>query len=155
MDKEAFSARVEEMQGTLYSVARTYLNNPSDCADAVQEAILSAWRNLKQLRDEQLFSTWLVRILINECKNTLRKAKRTVLMAEVPDMKAPAGADPALYEAIFSLSLNYRTPFVLYYIEGYRVAEIAAMLRLPKGTITSRLHRARKNLKEFIGGEEA
>ena len=155
MNKEAFSKRVEALQGTLYGVARTYLNTPADCADAVQEAILLAWRHLSRLRNAQYFETWLVRILINECKASLRKAKRTVLMAELPDVQAPEGADPAVYEAIFSLDIRYRVPFVLYHIEGYSILEIADMLRLPKGTVTSRLHRARKNLKQSIGGEWA
>lgn len=153
MDREGFSTRVEAMQGTLYGVSRTYLKIPADCADAVQESVLKAWRDLAMLRSEQYFETWLVRILINECKAILRKAKRTVLMADVPDAVAPPGADPDLYEAVFSLDTKYRGPFVLYHVEGYSVGEIAEVLRLPKGTVTSRLQRARKMLQHAIGGD--
>ena len=155
MNKEEFSMRVETLQSTLYSVARTYLSIPADCGDAVQESILLAWKGLSRLRSEQYFETWLIRILINECKSILRKTKRTVLMAELPDSPAPAGADPVIYEAIFSLNIRYRTPFVLYHVEGYSVLEIADMLQLPKGTVTSRLQRARSILKHSIGGEWA
>lgn len=153
MNKEEFAARMEAMQGTLYGVARTYLRTPADCADAVQEAALKAWRGLPSLRSAAHFETWTVRILINECKALLRKGKRVVLMAEVPEPGAPRGADPALYEAIFALDIRYRAPFVLYHVEGYSVQEIATMLRLPKGTVTSRLQRARKNLRQSYGGD--
>jgi RNA polymerase sigma factor, sigma-70 family len=153
MDKELFSTRVEAMEGTLYGMARTYLREPADCADAVQDAALKAWQSLHSLRDENRFETWVVRILINECKAILRKGKRVVLMADIPDAIAPEGADKALYEAIFALDIHYRAPFVLFYVEGYSVEEIARMLRLPKGTVTSRLKRAREKVKQIYGGE--
>ena len=153
MNKDEFTARMEAMLGTLYGVARTYLRIPADCADAVQEAALKAWRGLPSLRNEDFFETWVVRILINECKAILRKGKRVVLMAETPDTRAPQEADPAVYEAIFALDIRYRAPFVLHHVEGYSVKEIAMMLHLPKGTVTSRLQRARKNLQRIYGGD--
>ena len=153
MNKEEFSTRIQAMEGTLYGVARTYLPGPADCADAVQEAVLKAYGSLGSLRREECLETWVVRILINQCKSLLRKQKRTVLMAQVPDCAAPSGADPALYEAVYSLDLRYRAPFTLYHLEGYSVAEIAGMLRLPQGTVTSRLQRARRILRHALGGD--
>lgn len=153
MNKVEFTARMEAMQGTLYGVSRTYLRIPADCADAVQEAVLKAWRSLPSLRDASFFETWVVRILINECKAILRRGKRVVLMAELPDTGTPEGADTAVYEAIFALDIRYRAPFVLYHVEGYSVQEISAMLHLPKGTVTSRLQRARKQLQQMYGGD--
>lgn len=153
MNKEEFSARIQAMEGTLYGVARTYLPISADCADAVQEAVLKAYKSLGSLRQEEWLETWVVRILINECRRLLRKAKRTVLMARVPEPGAPSGADPALYEAVSALDIRYRAPFTLYHLEGYSVAEIAAMLRLPQGTVTSRLQRARRILRDILGGD--
>lgn len=155
MNKEDFAARMEAMEGTLYGVARTYLRIPADCADAVQESVLKAWRGLSALRDESYSETWAVRILINECKAILRKGKRMVLMADLPDGGVPQDADKAVYEAIYALDIRYRAPFVLYHVEGYSVQEISTMLRLPKGTVTSRLQRARKNLRQIYGGDLA
>ena len=155
MNKEEFTVRIEAMQGTLYGMARTYLPIPADCADAVQEAVFSAWRNLASLRNERYFESWVVRILINECKNILRKTKRTVLVAEMADAAAPEGADPAVYEAVYSLHVRYRAPFVLYHVEGYSVKEISGILHLPQGTVTSRLQRARRILKNMLEGELA
>jgi RNA polymerase sigma-70 factor (ECF subfamily) len=153
MGKDEFAARMEAMEGTLYGVARTYLKVPADCADAVQESVLSAWRGLSSLRNEAFFETWVVRILINECKSVLHKGKRVVLMAELPETEAPQGADAGVYEAVYALDVRYRVPFVLHHVEGYTVQEIAGMLRLPKGTVTSRLHRARKTLQRTYGGD--
>lgn len=153
MDKEDFAGRVTAMEGTLYGVARTYLKSPADCADAVQEAVLKAWKGLASMKQEAFFQTWMVRILINECRALLRRGCKTVPMADLPQQVAPPQADPALYEAVFSLDIRYRAPFVLYHVEGYTVAQIAGMLRLPKGTVTSRLHRARQKLQQLLGGD--
>lgn len=153
MNKEEFAARMEAMQDTLYGVSRTYLRGSTDCADAIQEAVLKAWKSLASLRHDAYFETWIVRILINECKSVLRRTKRTVLMADLPDSLVPQGAEPAVYEAIYSLDIRYRSPFVLHHVEGYSVLEVAHMLRLPKGTVTSRLHRARRLLQQAFGGD--
>jgi RNA polymerase sigma-70 factor (ECF subfamily) len=153
MNKEEFTERVETMRGTLYGMARTYLQSPYDCADAVQEAVLKAWKSLSSLRHHEHFETWAVRILINECKSILRRAKRTVLMADLPDSPIPHGAEPEVYEAVYSLDIRYRSPFILHHVEGYSVLEIAQMLRLPKGTVTSRLQRARRILQQIVGGD--
>jgi RNA polymerase sigma-70 factor (ECF subfamily) len=153
MDKEAFSDRMEEMGDALYGIARTYLKTPSDCADAVQETTLLAWKNRLSLKQEAYFKTWVVRILINECKRILRNAKRVIPVAQMPEVQAPEDADPAVYEAIFSLDIRYRAPFILFHVDGYSTQEIAAMLRLPKGTVTSRLQRARRVLRDILGGD--
>lgn len=153
MDKEAFAARMEEMGDELYSIARTYLRTPSDCADAVQEATLLAWKNLLSLKQEAYFKTWVVRILINECKHILRNAKRFISLAQIPEVQAPDDADPAVFQAIFSLDIRYRVPFMLFHVDGYSTKEIAAILRLPKGTVTSRLQRARRALRDILGGD--
>ena len=69
MTKEEFGQRVTAMQNRLYRIARGYLNSEHDCLDAVSEAIFKAWQKRAALRDEKLFETWLVRILIRECVN--------------------------------------------------------------------------------------
>ncbi len=157
MDKDEFSERILAMEGSLYGVARTYLKTPHDCADAVQEAVLKAWKARRQLRSPDLFKTWVTRILINECKTMLRKGTRTVLIAEVDDtLLAPDNeGDSLALEALGALDLKYRAAFVLHYIEGYSTKEIAEILRVPKGTVVSRLHRARQILKDHYDEAEA
>lgn len=84
MTKEKFSALVLESEQTLYRVSMSMLRNESDCEDAVQTAILTAYENLSKLRHEEYFKTWLVRILINVCNNQLKyRSRHTELNDEI------------------------------------------------------------------------
>ena len=76
MDKETFTVLVQRQQRQLYRIAVSYTASSADAEDAVQEALLRAWNRRQTLRDTAYFSTWLNRILINECKTLLRKRKR-------------------------------------------------------------------------------
>jgi len=149
-----FSDQVLLMEPMLYRVAYGLLLNRTDCADAVQEALLRAWEKRNTLRDESLFRTWLTRILINECYTLLRRRRRAVPLDEVPEPIAPPDADPILHDAIARLDKNLRLPVVLHYMEGYSVGEVASMLRLPAGTIKTRLFKARKILRMQLIDED-
>lgn len=154
MTKERFTGEILALKDTLYGVSRTYLRSCEDCADAVQEAILKAWAHLPTLRREEYFRTWVVRILINECKRTLKRQRRLVLVAQYPETAAEPGEDGGLYEAVMALPEKYRLPLVLHYCEGCSVAEVGHALRLPKGTVVSRLSRGRELLKrDYFTGE--
>ena len=150
MDQQQFIARTQAVQGRLYRVSRTLLRCDADCEDAVQEAIVKAWVKLDTLREEQYFETWLIRILINECKNVYRRKIPGEALPET--LTAPEPPDPALRDALERLDVKFRLPLVLHYLEGYRVREIAKMLRLPEGTVKRRLHQARKLLKSALKG---
>lgn len=154
MTAAEFSEQVLQIESMLYRVAYGLLLNRADCADAVQEALLRAWEKRNTLRDESLFRTWITRILINECYSLLRRRKRAVLMDELPEPAAPPDADPFLHDAIARLDKALRLPVVLCYMEGYSVRETAAMLRLPAGTVKTRLSKARKLLRLRLTDEE-
>ena len=147
MNSIEFSDCVLEMEPTLYRVAYGLLLNRTDCADAVQEALLKAWEKRRQLREEAYFRTWLTRILINECYCMLRKKKRTIPLEELPEPAAPPDADHELHDAIARLDGKLRLPIILHYMEGYSVGEVAELLRLPAGTVKTRLFKARKILR--------
>lgn len=84
MDDREFGERVRACAHRLHRIAYLILRNESDCEDAAQESLLRAWRGLYSLRDERYFETWLIRILINECKKILRaRARRSA--SELPD----------------------------------------------------------------------
>lgn len=153
MDKQAFTEQITAMEGTLYSVARTFFASPHDCADAVQEAVLKAWRSRHTLRNPAFFKTWVVRILINQCKTTIRQAARMTPVADVPEPEPMPERDYALLDAVMALPILYRVPFVLHYVEGYTTREIGQILHIPKGTVLSRLQRARHQLKQSCGEE--
>lgn len=153
MDKEEFTRAVLEYESTLYRVAKSMLGSEADCADAAQNALLRAWEKQHTLRDTAYFKTWLTRILINECRAMLRQRARFVpLEEEAAEGEIAPERDSGLYEAVMGLNVKYRVPFVLYYIEGFRTREIASMLKLPEGTVKTRLRRAREILCTELEG---
>ena len=155
MDKTEFTAAVLEAEQTLYRVARTMLGSEHDCADAAQQAILRAWEQLGTLRNPRYFKTWLTRILINECNAMLRQRQRLApYEPEIAEsIPAPAPEDNSdLYAALLALDEKYRLPVVLYYLEGFKTREIAALLGVPEGTVKSRLRTARELLRKDLKG---
>lgn len=156
MTSSEFSSRILEMTDTLYRVSYSFLRERCDREDAVQECILKAWRKRGSLREERYLQTWVIRILINECHNILRRSRRETALDGLPehaaltDHTAPPDADFALHDALFRLPETLRTPIVLHYMEGYGTLEIAKMLRLAQGTVKSRMRRARGMLKDML-----
>ena len=149
-----FNQRVRACERRLYRVARTMLPQESDCEDAVQEALLRAWDRLDTLREEAWFETWLIRILINQCRTFYRR--RPPASAELTeDIPRPEPQDTPLLDALTALPQKPRVALELHYIEGYSVAETARILRLPEGTVKWRLKRGRELLKASLNREEA
>ena len=153
MDKDAFAARVTAMQQSLYRVAASYLRGEADRLDAVCEAIARAWEKRGTLRDERLFSTWLIRILIRECVSIQRRQRRTVPVEALPEQaqKDESDAVRSLREAIETLPQRQRTMVVLHYMEGYDVREVARIMGTTRGAVCAGLSRARETLRRRIG----
>ena len=148
MTKEEFEARIIGMQDTLYRVSATLLRQPCDREDAIQECIYKALRKRDSLRDDRFMQSWVIRILINECYSIHRRAKwerPSERLPEPPPMPGP-DADPEVFRALFSLDEKMRLPMVLHYVEGYSVEEVAHIMRIPTGTVKSRLARAREKI---------
>lgn len=146
MTAQEFSERVRENRDRLWRISYSILRNGADCDDALQEALLRAWKQRTSLRNEEYFVTWLTRILINECKRMLKRPRLQPLPEVFP--QPPVSDNAELRDAILALPLNQRIPLVLHYIEGYPVKHIAAMLRLPETTVNWRLHSARKAIRD-------
>lgn len=151
MTKTEFTDAVLAAEPVLYRVAKSMLGSEADCADAAQNAILRAWEKLDTLKKPEYFRTWLVRILINECKSVLRTRGRCVSLEQDTDEAAPE-TNGELYAALAALEEKYRLPVTLHYIEGFHTNEIAHMLRLPEGTVKTRLRRAREILRKELEG---
>lgn len=150
MDEHEFSMRVMRSRDKLFRIAYTILRSEPDCADAVQETLLRAWQNLGKLREEQYFDTWLVRILINECKRlcTARRRPQAMYAPSCPP------ENPELHDALMRLDKKYRLPLTLHYMEGYALKEVAHLLRLPMGTVKSRMHAGRERLRAELEAKE-
>ena len=156
MDEREFQSRVSECVPALYRTARSILRNDQDCADAVQEAVFQGWVRRGQLRDDARLKQWLIRIVINECRNLQRSAFKQlrVVEASVAELRTPSPPEAVDLEAALSeLPEKYRLPLVLFYAEGFATREIAVMLDMPEGRLRQRMHSARKMLKRRLGSD--
>lgn len=148
MDRDAFANVVLSSTDSLYRVSKSILKNDADCEDAVQEAIAMGFSKLNTLRQEAYAKTWLTRILIHECYNLLKKREKAAVIRTEPEERESAGSDYSdLYNALSTLKKEYRLTIVLHYLEGYAIEEIAQIMRIPAGTVKSRLSRGRKELR--------
>ena len=155
MDKEGFAKAVLEAETTLYRISKTILKSDTDCEDAVQEAIIKAYTNLHKLKNEKYFKTWLIRIVINECYRMLKNKTKYQSYDECFNIEAPSTTDYSdLYEAIMKLSPPIKLAVVLHYIEGYSLKEIGDILKIPVGTVKSRLSKGRNMLKSMLDETE-
>jgi len=159
MTQSDFEAKVAALTQTLYRVSAALLPRLCDRQDAVQSSILLAWRNRYRVRDERTFRPWIVRILINECHAIHRKNRRIVL-TDAPEAPNPVAdaltvhlRDQALHEAVQGLPEKHRLTVVLHYMEGASMREISSILRVPVGTVKSRLNTARGILRDALREE--
>jgi len=151
VNNEAFTSAILGMSDTLYRVAATQLRQRADQEDAVQECLRRAWEKRHRLREDRYVQTWVIRILLNECHRLQRRMARTTPAEDVPAVHRDDGS--GLKDALCRLEERYRAPILLHYVEGYDIAETAAMLRIPQGTVKSRLARGRKALKALLDEE--
>lgn len=152
-DPDAFSALMQSQMQNMYKAARAILNSDEDAADAIADTILICWEKLDQLKKPEFFRTWMTRILINKCKDIIRKRKRYSFVEEVPDVSVQEeGFENVEWkDALNCLEEKYRLVAVLYYVEGFSTVEIGEMLGMPDSTVRSRLSRARRKLaQEFV-----
>jgi RNA polymerase sigma-70 factor (ECF subfamily) len=142
--------------GDAYRLARAILLDDGEAEDAVQEASLSAWRRQRSLRDPAKFEAWFDRILINQCRDQLRKRHRAVRLAspsvafDVTAAPPETGRDAELDGALAVLDVDHRVVVVMRYWQDRTVDDIAARLGIPAGTVKSRLHNAMKTLRATL-----
>lgn len=137
----------------MYRVACGLLRSDADRQDAMQSALLKAWEKRHTLRDEQLFTTWLIRILINECNSLLRRNARLIPMERLPETPPPAHNMDAR-DLVDRLPEKQRLCVILHYMEGWPVKDVAMALKVPQATVRGRLMQARKALKLELTREE-
>ena len=154
MTKEQLGELILKSERQLYSTAKTILFCDQDCADAIQETIVKAFSKIGTLKNDKYAKTWLIRILINECYNLIRKSSKLISLENLEDrqeMEAEKAEDYSeLYTAVNSLKEELRLPVILYYIEGFSVKEIAQILEISEGAVQKRLARARGKLRQEL-----
>jgi RNA polymerase sigma-70 factor (ECF subfamily) len=159
--EQEFEARLVESSTLAVRVAYSVLHHREDAEDVAQEAFARAYRAFAQLRDRERFRAWLVRmtwrLAINRWRADRRRSARETAHAETvcPEPTTEEAIDrrrraAELWRAIDALPEKLRIVILLASIEGHDVAEVASLLRLPVGTVKSRLFLARQRLKEQL-----
>ena len=158
-DHDAFAELVRGAVARLDTAARLILRDPELARDAVQEGLFRAWRDLRSLRDPDRFDAWLHKLTVNACLDQARRRRRRPIEVEITTLHAPAGSDPAgtladreLVDGVLRrLDESSRSIVVLHYYLGLPLTEVAVALRIPVGTVKSRLHRALGEMRTEIG----
>lgn len=156
-DADAFTALMQSQMQNMYKASRAILANEEDAADAIQETILTCWEKIGQLENPAYFRTWMTRILINKCKDILRKKEKLLFTEEIPEIPSQdtGYANMEWNEALKSLDEKYRLVILLYCVEGYKTSEISMILEIPESTVRTRLARGRQRLAaECAGGQD-
>jgi RNA polymerase sigma-70 factor, ECF subfamily len=166
--REAFGELVRRYQDRLYNAVYRVVDNPEDAYDVVQDAFLNAYQSLNSFKGDSEFFTWLYRIAFNTAISLKRK-KRVLLSLDGSRREEPIGepidgselsqpgsglerteGEARLQKALSRLSAEHRAVLVLKDLEGQRYEDIAVILDVPIGTVRSRLHRARFELREIL-----
>jgi RNA polymerase sigma-70 factor (ECF subfamily) len=157
-ERDAFAELVRRHRDRLWAVALRTLADREEAADALQDALLSAYRSAERFRGDSAVTTWLHRIVVNACldRPRRRQARPAVALADLPSFEPTAAEqDPdtarEVYEALAQLPAEQRIPLVLLEMQGYSVAEIAELLGVPEGTVKSRCARGRARLAVLLG----
>src|SRR5690349_1555672 len=157
-DREAFSSLAGDRADRCYALAYRILRDPHRAQDAVQQALLSAWRDLPTLRDPERFDAWLLKLVVNACYGESRTERRWAAKVRLipndqtvePDVARAVAARDELDRAFRRLTPEQRSVVVLHHHLGYPLTEIAATLGIPEGTARSRLHYAVRQLRAAL-----
>ena len=152
---ERFMELYQTVYADLYRLAYYYMGNAQDAEDAVQDAVLSAYEHFGSLKEEASFRPWIFRILVNRCKQSLRKRGRRELpveeIAEVSGQKSTELSSQAeMLELLDVLSGEERLIVTLTVFGGYKGEEIARILNRNHSTVRSKYRRALKKLEQEV-----
>ncbi|MFR9730584.1 RNA polymerase sigma factor SigM [Saccharopolyspora sp. MS10] len=160
-DPDAFAELFRRHRDRLWAVALRTMRDHEDAADALQDAMISAFRNAGSFRAESQVTTWLHRIVVNACLDRIRRrqARPTVPLPETGPAEPAVRRDAideqvtrmAVQDALAALPEDQRAAIVLVDVQGYSVADTAAVLGIAEGTVKSRCARGRVKLATLLG----
>ncbi|MCX2731297.1 RNA polymerase sigma factor SigM [Saccharopolyspora sp. NFXS83] len=160
-DPHAFAELFRRHRDRLWAVALRTMRDHEDASDALQDAMISAFRNAASFRAESQVTTWLHRIVVNACLDRIRRrqARPTVPLPDTGPAEPAVPRDAieeqdtrmAVQDALAALPEEQRAPIVLVDVEGYSVSDTAAVLGVAEGTVKSRCARGRVKLAKLLG----
>ncbi|MDF2747145.1 MAG: sigW [Propionibacteriaceae bacterium] len=156
-DRVAFGELAITLGDRLHAVAHRILRDRDLAGDVTQQALLKIWQELPRLRDAEHFAGWSYRVLVNACRDEMRRRRRPSpdfdLLendAWIPDASITVADRDQLDRAFRTLSVDHRSVVILHYYLEYSLAEIATIVDIPVGTVRSRLHYARRVMRSAI-----
>jgi RNA polymerase sigma-70 factor (ECF subfamily) len=164
-DSSAVQHFVHTYQHEVYRLALSILDDSSEAEDATQESLLAALRALDTFQGGSSLKTWLFSITVNHCRTRLQRRRRRERLSDMLGwiLRTQASSPPSveehtiqhesnqtLWRAVHGMDEKHRIPIVLRYYHDLAVAEIAAILRIPEGTVHSRLNTARRQLRNVL-----
>lgn len=161
-DADAFEQLVVAYRDQVFRLALRMCGNEADADEVAQEAFLSAWKALPNFRGDSRFSTWLYQLTSHAVIDLMRREKRQIAAEDITEVSAPdPGPSPqqqaersetrqAVRDAMGQLSPEYRQIVVLRFLQELSYEEIGVVLKLPPGTVKSRLNRAKSQLKDIL-----
>lgn len=161
-DADAFEQLVVAYRDQVFRLALRMCGNEADADEVAQEAFLSAWKALPNFRGDSRFSTWLYQLTSHAAIDLMRRKKRQIAAEDITEVSAPDPAPgpqqqaeqsetrQAVRDAMAQLSPEYRQIVVLRFLQELSYEEIGAVLKLPPGTVKSRLNRAKSQLKDIL-----
>lgn len=173
-NRDALEQLVASQQHYVFSLAMSVLHNPDDAADLTQEAFVRLYRSLRQYNGESRFTTWLYRMVINLCRDELRRRKRQVQQilpgadgddddrdpvtlvrddsfdADPPSVLEHKELSTALHAVVDQLEPQYRQALTLFYFEDLKYQDIAEVMQIPLNTVKSHIRRGKERMAELI-----
>ena len=146
---DAFTELMQLHERDMYRTASAILSQDADIADDMQETILTCWEKIDTLQKNRYFKTWMIRILINNCKDILAAGKRVYPLEQIEEQENTCMEmqNYEFQELMNSLDEKYRIVLLLYYGEGFKIKEIAQILEMDENTVKTRLSRGRKKFE--------
>ena len=155
MTEQALCNAMEAHGAAVYRLALCRMQNAADAEDVYQDVFLRFLDQPDRDWDSEHMKAWLLRTTVNRCADLhrFRLRRPELALEDIPELARP-GNDRAeeLWDAVARLPEKLRTAVHLHYAEGYSTEEIAALLEVPAATVRTRLHRARRQLKDLLGG---
>lgn len=150
-DKDAFALLMDQHRQLLYNTALLTLRQEEDALDAIQDTILACWEALPTLQKDHYFKTWLVKILLNKCRDIQRKQSRYAFVEELPESGDEPDWDTSLDVGSAMKQLGDQDQLILslYYYDDLTVRQIADVLSISEGAVRVRLTRSRDRFKKL------
>lgn len=154
-DAEAFVVLLRSYEAPLYRVAYSYLRNEHDAKDAIGELSYRSYRSIGSVREPRYVGTWLTKMMMNICRDMLRKQKRELPSLNVEDesLSYEQHVDIELLDALQALEEEQQALIYMKYVEDQSNAAIADVMKLPEGTVKSRLHYTLRKLRNVFREE--